>query len=301
MRTTKRFTPKVLERFKRLGRGQGTYADYTPWHRVGRSDPSSQGRSHLQVWANRHYELLSDQEWVALFFAMMVRGLHDIREQFPLSLTDGPHELAAYRADTPSMVFSGTLALAQRLGIKHPKVTGNGGATDWIMTTDLLIAIRKSDSSLELIAISIKPKDGWQKKRTYNLLQLEKTYWEERGITWLLITPEVYDPRIPLTLRCTMPWALGAIVKNEDRYIAAQVTQQSSGHPLTHILKQLAVKLGGNENLDYAQRAFWQAAWAGVIKLDFRRGWRPHIPPMLLSDEAFKDLNPIACRRSSWI
>ena len=30
MRTEKRFTPKVLERFLREGRGTGSYADYTP-------------------------------------------------------------------------------------------------------------------------------------------------------------------------------------------------------------------------------------------------------------------------------
>ncbi len=63
MRTEKRFTPKVLERFRREGRGTGTYSDYTPWHRVSRGDPSSKGRSHLIVWMDRQRELLSDQEW----------------------------------------------------------------------------------------------------------------------------------------------------------------------------------------------------------------------------------------------
>lgn len=71
MRTTKRFTPHVLDRFRKLGRGTGTYQNYIPWQRVGRSDPSSMGRSHLQMWNGRQRELLSDQEWVGVFFPFL--------------------------------------------------------------------------------------------------------------------------------------------------------------------------------------------------------------------------------------
>ena len=85
MRTEKRFTPKVLERFQREGRGTGTYTDYVPWHRVSRGDPSSKGRSHLIVWMDRQRELLSDHEWGGLNFAGLVPGLIDLAEQFPIS------------------------------------------------------------------------------------------------------------------------------------------------------------------------------------------------------------------------
>jgi hypothetical protein len=81
MRTTKRFTPNVLIRYRKLNRGTGIFQNYIPWHRVGRSDPSSRGRSHLQMWNGRQRELLSDQEWVGFFFSTLVRDVNDIREQ----------------------------------------------------------------------------------------------------------------------------------------------------------------------------------------------------------------------------
>ena len=121
MRTTKRFTPTTLARFLKIGRGTGTFGNYIPWHRVGRGDPSSCGRSHLQMWKGRQRELLSDGEWVGLFFAASMENLIDLTEQFPLSLESGRHEMSAYLADISSSLYPGTLEIAKRLGIKHPK------------------------------------------------------------------------------------------------------------------------------------------------------------------------------------
>lgn len=77
MRTTKRFTPKVLARFKRQGRGSGTHDNYLPWHRVSRGDPASSGRSHLLMWRERLRELLSDGEHVEQLFASQLNNLED--------------------------------------------------------------------------------------------------------------------------------------------------------------------------------------------------------------------------------
>ena len=108
MRTEKRFTPTVLERFSKEGRGTGTYADYTPWHRVSRGDPSSIGRSHLIVWRDRQRELLSDQEWSGLNFAGLVPNLVDLTEQFPLSQDSSSHELSRWHVGFETNQFPGT-------------------------------------------------------------------------------------------------------------------------------------------------------------------------------------------------
>lgn len=77
MRTTKRFTPDVLDRFRREGRGTGVYTEYIPWHRVSRGDPASRGRSHLLNWRGRQRELLSDGELVMTLFVTMLPGIDD--------------------------------------------------------------------------------------------------------------------------------------------------------------------------------------------------------------------------------
>lgn len=296
MRTTKRFTPQLLARFSHLGRGQGIFGDYIPWHRVSRSDPSSRGRSHLLKGDIRQHELLSDHEWVAIMFAFMLPNRVDIREQFPLSLEGGKHELESYRIGQ-GKTFPGTRAIAAQLGFKHPQTTEGQESAEWIMTTDLLIALHKNDGSLELLAVAVKPIDELGNKRKQALLTIEKEYWKARGITWLLITPALYDKKVGLCLRRQMPHILGERVPDQDRQIAARVSRDFLGRSLTFVLKQLEAALG---DMDRAQRAFWQAVTRGEIPMSLQRSWRPDEPIQLLPAADFAAQNPIASRRSAW-
>jgi len=216
MRTTKRFTPQILDRFRRQGRGQGTFDGYIPWHRVSRGDPASRGRSHLQQWNGRQRELLSDHEWVILLFSSMLTNLVDIREQFPLVQESGLHEISAYQHLSSRQLFPGTLEIAQNLGIKHPMTTGDGTSGTWVPTTDLLLTLKQVDGKLELLAIAVKDSQELSNKRKRELLLLEQEYWAVRGVTWLVITPDQYDDRVALMLRLTMQWALGDAVSDAE-------------------------------------------------------------------------------------
>lgn len=298
MRTTKRFSPTVLARFLRLGRGAGVFENYIPWHRVSRSDPSSCGRSHLQMWQGRQRELLSDGEWTGLFFAISMKNLMDLREQFPLTTESCIHELSVYRADTSPKTYPGTLEIAKRFGYKHPKSTEKGSSSEWVMTTDFLLLLQTPSKKMELLAVSLKPKGELKNKRKKQLLEIEREYWLARGVTWLLITPELYDKQVGLRLRDTMPWALGPTISEHDQLIASCVAHALQGYSLTYVLEKLTEKFANEE---HAKRAFWQSVWCGKTPLDLRRGWRPHIPVALLSEAEFIALNPIASRRSSWI
>lgn len=298
MRTTKRFSPKVLARFLRQGRGQGILNEYIPWHRVSRGDPSSKGRSHLQQWNGRQRELLSDHEWVILFFSLMLPNLIDVREQYPLCLEEGLDELSQYEEDLSAQRFSGTLEIAKHLGIKHPKTTGDGESSNWVMSTDLLLTLLEPNGKLALLAVSVKLSDELASKRKLELLAIERKYWEVRGVEWLLITPDLYDHAVTLTLRNSMPWALGEAVNEAAQNDAVSFAKSCQGRSLTFLLQHLCDRLG---DIDHAQRAFWQGVWNGKIPLDLRRGWRPHQPIVLLNQDIFLALNPVVSRRSAWI
>ena len=296
MRKTKRFTPDLLTRYEKLGRGLGTFENYLPWHRVGRSDPSSIGRSHLQIWNNRQREFLSDGEWVVFMFSAMLQNLVDIREQFPLQYEVGDHETNVYKVCCQKL-FPGTRQISEMLGFKHPRVHGDGRTAPWVMTTDLLLTLFRADGSYFLLAIAHKTMDAHEKKRTQELLEIEKTYWEARGVEWLLITRNDYLQEVALSLRNSSPWALGLPVETTRLREVADNIQKFNGLPLTAALCAFAELFG---DMDTAQRAFWQAVWSGEIYLDLRRGWRPYLPIRLTSAETFWQLNPIASRRSSW-
>jgi len=282
----------------RQGRGTGTYKDYIPWHRVGRGDPSSQGRSHLMMWKERQRELLSDGEWVGLLFSTMITNLVDVREQHKLSLEYGQHELSLYDVRCAGGDFPGTLALAGQLGFKHPRVTGEGTSDDWRMTTDQILVLKLPSEQLGFLAVAYKPDNKRLTKRKRQLLAIEKAYWDVRGVTWILITPELFDESVGLTLRRSAPWGLGVATAANDRKVAVNVVRQTLGHTFTFTLNSIEALLG---NKDLAQRSFWQAVWNGDIPMNLRAGWRPHLPIKLLSQDAFTQLNPVASRRTSWI
>jgi len=199
MRKTKRFTPTVIARFIRQGRGTGTHESFIPWHRVTRGDPSSSGRSHLLTWKKRLRELLSDGELGQQLFAAMLSDLDDCLEQFPLGIDPSPHPLAAYGERDAQELMPGTEALAKGLGIRHPELNDRGDRTLWTATTDFVLVLR-SGGRREMVAVAFKPLDVHESPRKIQLLRLEREYWLRRGVTWLLITPKEYEQATVQTL-----------------------------------------------------------------------------------------------------
>lgn len=297
MRTTKRFTPQLLDRYRALGRGTGKYESYIPWHRVSRSDPSSLGRSYLVNWRGRHIELLSDGEFIAFCFSTrIIENNNDLREQFPLALEPYKHELSLYHAKYSQKQYPGTLDIADHLQIKHPMVYGDGQSDYWVMTTDILLTLSTQNNSYVLLAISVKNGRPLS-KRAKALLLIEKTYWQLRDVPWLLITPRQYHFLTAETLQRTYQWALKEPVSPACLEVAKKIIFRHQGSSFEHIHKKIAHHLGNN---DLANYALWQSVWSGLTPVDLRRGWRPHLPLQLISQHEFDALNPVLTKRSAW-
>lgn len=299
MKTQKRFSPELLDRFRRLGRGEGEYEKYIPWHRVGRSDPSSYGRSHLWRRLDRQHELLSDLELIVFYFSTMLPSVVDIREQFPLKLLNAKHELDKPRWKRPwsNIHYPGTQQIALQMSARHPKVSSKDRSASWVMTTDLLITLKSPQGCDELLAVSVKPNGEVDDGRTHEKLAIEREYWKLRQVPWLLITPALYHSSVADTLRITTGWAFSKAASDSGITHVAMSADQLNGRSLTYAYETLAGYFGNRET---ARDAFWQAVWCGRLPIDMRRGWRPHEPIRILSSEDFWRLNPIASRRTSW-
>lgn len=241
---------------------------------------------------------MSDHEWVIFLFVLMLLNLMDVREQFPLSHEEASHELGTYRADVGDQRFPGTLAIAHKLGFRHPVTTDGEESENWVMSTDFLLALTNETGAIELLAIAVKTEEEARHKRKRQLLAIEREYWQVRGVTWLLITPALYDAEVGVNLRMQMPWMLGDPALESAQQAAADLVGRFPGRSLTFVLNQLTLTLG---DIDLAQRAFWQAVLVGKIRMKLLRGWRPHQPVIVLSEPDFVAQNPIASRRSSWI
>jgi len=298
MRKGQRFTPKRLRKWVEQGRGTGSGEGYRPWHQVTRADPGSRGRSHLVNWKlGRLHHFLSDLEFVAFSFATMLPGVVDIQEQFPLSLNAERVDPAAHTTFS-STSMPGTLEVATALGLPHPKLQKDGQTASWVMSTDLLLTLA-SASGAQRVAISVKPAEAFNGRRQLELLAIERAYWLKRGVPWLLITQDEYDPLVAWAIRAGTNWVL-AMPQVERRLIDACSAHVAGRRwsSLGDVFDKLP-QLLGVEKIQ-AQCAFWQGVWCGALPLDLTTAIRPASTLRLLKPAAFWDQNPIAARRSAW-
>lgn len=140
-------------------RGTGELGEYKPF--INARDFNSIGTCEIVPdWiTGRSVELLSQGEAMYWYILRFNPDIVDIKEQFPMN----PNE---------------TVALADSLGIKHPKNRSH------IMTIDFLITYRDGHQEAHSLKTS---KKILEKDRNCELLFLEKSFWELHGIPYRLI------------------------------------------------------------------------------------------------------------------
>lgn len=148
------------------GRGQGSGKEYLPWLTV-RDVPSTGLSTRVTGWkTGRVHHFLSKLELSFFYILEWSPNVTDIREQYPLPI-------------------DASLEIAERLRVKHPYV--NQFNDHAVMTTDFLIDV-VVDEQPKLLARSIKPESELASKRTLEKMMIEKTFWEERGIDFKVVT-----------------------------------------------------------------------------------------------------------------
>jgi len=159
------WTEEKNKRFLKEGRGSGELCNYKPWLTI--YDVPSEGRAHRpKGWkTQREHQLLSDIELGYFYYLEWSDKVIDIREQFPLNLED-------------------TLKIATTKNIPHP--IENSTQTEIVMTTDFLITSRIGNE-IVYSARSIKPSNKIEDPRVLEKQEIERQYWEDKNIQWLLI------------------------------------------------------------------------------------------------------------------
>jgi hypothetical protein len=160
------FTPELLKKRQSQGCGQGYGENYKPWLTV-RDVPSRGLSSRILGWkTNRIHHFLAKEESSYFYILDWSIIVIDIREQYPL------------------LPQSSTLEIAYRLGIKPP--TDPKTQLPIVMTTDFLIDV-VIDGKIQKRARTIKLSNDLS-NRTLEKLQIERIFWEERGVDWGIVT-----------------------------------------------------------------------------------------------------------------
>jgi hypothetical protein len=152
-------------------------ADYEPFltmrvpsqGRLSRLSGQKTGRTHL---------LLSGLETDYFYLLEWQEDVVDIREQFALPQSD-------------------TVAIADALGKKHPQVAGKLHR----MTSDFVVTRRDSFGDSDVVR-SCKMSSDLEDTRTLEKLEIERRYWNGRGMEWKLVT----ERELPVVLLHNIRW-----------------------------------------------------------------------------------------------
>ncbi|GAB6513222.1 TPA: heteromeric transposase endonuclease subunit TnsA [Bacillus cereus] len=183
-------TEKKIEQMEKEGRGQGTGEDYKPWINI-QDFPSNGLSTRGKGWkTNRIHQFLSKLERDYFYVLEWNNIVIDIREQFPLIRED-------------------TWCIANEKGIKHP--TDPKTQIPIVMTTDFLITI-KDQTGTTHVARTVKPSKELENERTIEKFEIERAYWESRGIDWGIIT----EKEIPKSMVENVEWLHSSYLEIED-------------------------------------------------------------------------------------
>lgn len=168
-------TSSKIESMQKQGRGLGKKDSYKPWITV--RDVSSNGfSSRIKGWkTNRVHHLLSNLELSFFYTLEWAANVVDIREKYPL------------------LPIERTLNIASRFNIVHP--FDRGKKEPIVMTTDFLVDLYDGRNS-RLVAYSIVPSSKANSKRFLEKTFLERTYWNEQGINFFVITEKDIDENL---------------------------------------------------------------------------------------------------------
>ncbi|PRS29062.1 heteromeric transposase endonuclease subunit TnsA [Bacillus sp. RJGP41] len=183
-------TEKKIAQLEKEGRGQGKGENYKPWINI-QDFPSSGLATRGKGWkTNRIHQFLSKLERDYYYVLEWSNSVVDIREQYPLTRED-------------------TWFIANEKGMKHP--TDPKSQIPIVMTTDFLITIKNAEGTKH-VARTVKPSKELENVRIIEKFEIERTYWENRGIDWGIIT----EKEIPKDMVENVEWLHSSYFEIED-------------------------------------------------------------------------------------
>ena len=200
-----------LKRFLEEGRGQGIGKDYKPWLTI--QDFPSMGRVS-RIYSNktqRIHQFFSDNETRMFYLLHWEDEVTDIREHYPL-LDIGQ-------------------VIEDKRGLNLDKFVDKQTGTPYVFSTTFLITIKGRKNKETYIARSVKSSVELEKKHIIEKFELERRYWESKGIDWGIITQK----DIPVIKAKNIEWVHSALEDSEERGINNK-TKADLSEELAHIL-----------------------------------------------------------------
>jgi len=170
---------RIHARYYKDGYGRGEGSDYRPWLAAGDVPSGGVTTQFPGRKTGRAHVAFSHLERGAMLAALWLDNVTDLREQFPL------------------WPLSETMAIADKLGVTHPS---HPDGTPVVMTTDVLLTVNNAEPQLQ--PITVKPETELNNSRVLEKLEIERLYWDDRGMKLGIVT----GAELPAPLIKNLDW-----------------------------------------------------------------------------------------------
>lgn len=180
-----------VERFIKEGRGQKENEEYKPWFRTQDFPSMGVATRVFGKTTNRIHHFFSNTQLYYFYLLDFEKSVIDIREHYPLL------DLLETLGDTSDLNLD--------------KFADKENKTPYVLTTTFLITTISSKGKEECVARSIKYASELSKKSTLLKLELERKYWDFKGIDWGIVT----NKDINMVRAKNIEWLHSAIGRND--------------------------------------------------------------------------------------
>lgn len=224
------WTLEKYNRFIKEGRGKGEGSEYKPWLTI--QDMPSRGRVTRIYEAGRIYHFFTDNELRYFYLLIWEDSVIDVREHYPL------------------------LDLNEVLNLDedqlYEKYKNDGDNAPYILTTTFLITVKNTDGEIVYYARSVKSSLELDRKDIINRYEIERKYWESKGIDWGIVTQK----DIPVTRAKNISWVYSSLeINNDERfntsernYLSALLTQRLNES--SNVIREVTAEFDIEMNLD---------------------------------------------------
>ncbi len=179
----RKVTAATTRRWKKEARGEGAHEGYRPGVQVRRTDNPGFGRSSIEnnFELGRQHDLTSKFQAFVTMTLRPVPIVHDVLESHPFPTEPAMHPAQRW-ANNPLPGCTGSLAVATKLGLKHPYYKEIGEPRSCL--TDVLVALELGEGDPRPVAILLdhRSKEARARSPESRPSKLIRACWRELDV-----------------------------------------------------------------------------------------------------------------------
>ena len=147
--------------------------DYVPYTKTNTFSSKGRATRIMGIKTGRIHHLQSDNQYRAFMYFEWANQVIDIRESYPL-------------LDIMEVIDN-------KDDLRFDKFKDKEKDKQFILTTNFLLTVDKGNGDIEYVARTVKNTSELSRTITAEKLEIERRYWDAKGIDWRIITEKELD------------------------------------------------------------------------------------------------------------